>query len=124
MTDTEVIENVVLLEQMTKTEQIKKKPVPVSPIKNFLAGGFGGMWLVAAGHPLDTIKVRLQTQPSVGPGESPIYRGTWDCFKKIVKHEGVLGLYKGMGAPIVGVAPIFALSFFWLWRGKETRVEG
>lgn len=28
-----------------------------SPIKNFLAGGFGGVCLIAAGHPLDTIKV-------------------------------------------------------------------
>lgn len=29
----------------------------VSPVKNFFAGGFGGMCLVASGHPLDTIKV-------------------------------------------------------------------
>jgi len=29
----------------------------VSPTKNFFAGGFGGMCLVASGHPLDTIKV-------------------------------------------------------------------
>jgi hypothetical protein len=27
------------------------------PAKNFIAGGFGGMCLVAAGHPFDTIKV-------------------------------------------------------------------
>jgi solute carrier family 25 carnitine/acylcarnitine transporter 20/29 len=32
-----------------------KKP---SALKDFLAGGFGGMCCVAAGHPLDTIKVR------------------------------------------------------------------
>lgn len=31
----------------------------VSPVKNFFAGGFGGMCLVAAGHPLDTIKVSV-----------------------------------------------------------------
>lgn len=30
-----------------------------SPIKNFLAGGVGGICCVAAGHPLDTIKVRF-----------------------------------------------------------------
>lgn len=30
-----------------------------SPIKNFLAGGVGGICCVAAGHPLDTIKVSL-----------------------------------------------------------------
>jgi len=32
-------------------------PAPISPVKNFLAGGFGGVCLVFAGHPLDTIKV-------------------------------------------------------------------
>lgn len=31
----------------------------VSPIKYFLSGGFGGVCTVIAGHPLDTIKVRL-----------------------------------------------------------------
>lgn len=29
----------------------------VSPLKNFVAGGFGGACLLLAGHPLDTIKV-------------------------------------------------------------------
>lgn len=28
-----------------------------SPTKDFLAGGFGGMCLVASGHPFDTVKV-------------------------------------------------------------------
>lgn len=36
----------------------REKMPNVSPAKDFLAGGFGGMCLVAAGHPLDTIKVR------------------------------------------------------------------
>ena len=31
---------------------------PISPLKNLLAGGFGGMCLVFVGHPLDTVKVR------------------------------------------------------------------
>lgn len=37
-----------------------------------------------AGHPFDTLKVRLQTQPS-----PPIYRNAVDCFQKLVKAEGV-----------------------------------
>lgn len=35
----------------------KQQPQPISPMKNFFAGGFGGICLVFAGHPLDTIKV-------------------------------------------------------------------
>ena len=28
-----------------------------SPLKGFIAGGFGGICVVLSGHPLDTIKV-------------------------------------------------------------------
>jgi solute carrier family 25 carnitine/acylcarnitine transporter 20/29 len=41
-----------------------------------------------------------------------MYNGMWDCVVKTVKYEGLFGgLYKGMSAPLVGVTPIFALSF-------------
>ena len=33
-----------------------------SALKNFLAGGVGGVCLVGAGHPLDTIKVCFTPQ--------------------------------------------------------------
>lgn len=90
-----------------------------SAIKDFLAGGFGGVCTVIAGHPLDTIKVRLQTMPKPAPGEPPMFKGTFDCLSKTVRKEGFFGLYKGMGAPIVGVAPIFAVSFLGFGVGKR-----
>lgn len=46
-------------------------------------------------------------------------QGTWDCAKKTVQREGFKGLYKGMSAPITGVAPIFAMSFFGFGLGKR-----
>jgi solute carrier family 25 (mitochondrial carnitine/acylcarnitine transporter), member 20/29 len=42
-----------------------------------------------------------------------------DCAKKTIAKEGVRGLYKGMSAPIAGVAPIFAISFFGFGVGKK-----
>ncbi|XP_065218810.1 mitochondrial carnitine/acylcarnitine carrier protein [Planococcus citri] len=90
-----------------------------SPVKYFLAGGLGGVCTVLVGHPLDTIKVRLQTMPLVKAGESPLYRGTWDCAVKTVQKEGFKGLYKGMSAPLTGVAPIFAISFLGYGLGKK-----
>lgn len=36
-----------------------------------------------------------------------------------MKREGFRGLYKGMSAPITGVAPIFAMSFFGFGLGKR-----
>uniref|UniRef100_A0A8V0ZEI5 Solute carrier family 25 member 20 n=1 Tax=Gallus gallus TaxID=9031 RepID=A0A8V0ZEI5_CHICK len=64
-----------------------EQPQPISPVKNFFAGGFGGVCLVFVGHPLDTIKVRLQTQPRPQPGQPPLYSGTFDCFRKTLTGE-------------------------------------
>jgi len=91
----------------------------VSVWKEFIAGGAGGVCAVVSGHPLDTIKVRLQTMPPALPGQQQLYTGTFDCLRKTVSNEGFKGLYKGMGAPLVGVAPIFAISFFGFGVGKS-----
>lgn len=88
-------------------------------LKGFVAGGFGGACLVVVGHPLDTIKVRLQAMPVTKPGEKPMYTGTYDCAKKILLKEGPTGFYKGMTAPLLTVAPIFAVSFFGFHLGKS-----
>uniref|UniRef100_A0AAX7UF61 Uncharacterized protein n=1 Tax=Astatotilapia calliptera TaxID=8154 RepID=A0AAX7UF61_ASTCA len=56
-----------------------------SPFKNFVAGGVGGACLLLAGHPLDTIKVRLQTQPKAA--QYVLYTGTYDCLRKTVSKE-------------------------------------
>uniref|UniRef100_A0A0K8TMR1 Putative mitochondrial carrier protein n=1 Tax=Tabanus bromius TaxID=304241 RepID=A0A0K8TMR1_TABBR len=95
-----------------------------SPVKYFLSGGFGGVCTVLTGHPLDTIKVRLQTMPIPAQGVEPLYRGTFDCAAKTVKNEGFRGLYKGMSAPLTGVAPIFAISFFGFGLGKRIQQYG
>ncbi|CAH8518091.1 unnamed protein product [Heterobilharzia americana] len=91
----------------------------VSPIKSFVAGGFGGACCITIGHPFDTIKVRLQTMPYVEAGATPLYHGTFDCIKKTVAADGISGLYKGMGVPIAGVAPVFAICFFGFNLGKR-----
>uniref|UniRef100_A0A7E4VYD2 Mitochondrial basic amino acids transporter n=1 Tax=Panagrellus redivivus TaxID=6233 RepID=A0A7E4VYD2_PANRE len=70
----------------------------------FIAGFTGGAAGVLAGHPLDTVKVRLQTQTGV-------YRGTWHCLMMIVKKEHVKGLYKGMSSPLASLTLINAIVF-------------
>lgn len=38
------------------------------------------------------------------------YRNSWDCFKKVIRHEGVLGLYRGLLPQLMGVAPEKAIK--------------
>ena len=91
----------------------------VEQIKDFTAGAVGGLLVVLSGHPLDTIKVRLQTMPTPAPGQLPMFTGVFHCFKKTVKHEGFYGLYKGMSSRIVAITPHAALSFLGFSIGKE-----
>lgn len=91
----------------------------VNPIEYFISGGFGGVVTCLVGHPFDTVKVRLQTQPLPKAGEKPMYAGTWDCIQKTVKKEGFFGLYKGIQAPLTGIVPIFAVSFGGYGVGKQ-----
>ncbi|VDM21996.1 unnamed protein product, partial [Wuchereria bancrofti] len=51
-------------------------------LKNFVAGGVGGAFCVAMGHPFDTVKVRLQTMPKLLPGARPLYAGALDCTRQ------------------------------------------
>ncbi|KAJ3499952.1 hypothetical protein NLJ89_g10003 [Agrocybe chaxingu] len=75
-------------------------------VKAFIAGGFGGVCAVLVGHPFDLTKTRLQT---AAPGA---YKGAVDVVKKTVAQDGISGLYRGMVPPLLGVTPIFAVSFW------------
>lgn len=91
----------------------KAASTTASSIKAFLSGGFGGACAVLVGHPFDLTKVRLQTAP---PGT---YTGALDVVKKTLARDGVTGLYRGMVPPLLGVTPIFAVSFWGYDLGKK-----
>lgn len=59
------------------------------------------------GHPFDTVKVHLQTQDF----KNPLYRGTYDCLKKIIQKESVHGLYRGLSSPIASISVLNAIVF-------------
>jgi len=91
-------------------------------IKDILSGTMGGVAQVLAGHPLDTVKVRLQTQLHE-PGKPPAFVGMVDCFRKTFAKEGLSGLYKGAmspGAmsPLAGAMAHNAGIFFFYGQSK------
>ncbi len=39
-----------------------------------------------------------------------MYRSSADCFRKVVRHEGFSGLYRGLVPQLMGVAPEKAIK--------------
>ena len=57
-------------------------------------------------YPLDLVRTRLAAQTT-----SRYYKGIWHALSTIVKDEGVLGLYRGLGATLTQVAPSLAINY-------------
>jgi solute carrier family 25 carnitine/acylcarnitine transporter 20/29 len=79
--------------------------------KDLAAGTMAGVAQLLVGHPFDTIKVKLQSQPIPPPGQPPKFAGAMDAVRKTLEAEGPKGLYKGMGAPLATVAVFNAVLF-------------
>lgn len=71
-------------------------------------------------YPFDTVKVRLQSQPDHLPLR---YKGPLDCFRQSIRSDGLVGLYRGISAPLVGAALENSSLFFFERIGRETLVE-
>ncbi|CEP62086.1 carnitine:acyl carnitine antiporter LALA0_S04e07470g [Lachancea lanzarotensis] len=111
------------LEAMLKETQQDSKPNGVSVIdnlKSLAAGGVGGVCAVVTGHPFDLIKVRCQSNQA---------SGTADAVKKVLLEargqpgplvlNQLRGFYRGVIPPLLGVTPIFAVSFWGYDMGKR-----
>jgi len=62
------------------------------------------------GFPLDSIKSRLQVQK---------YNGVVDCARKIYKHEGLGGFFRGLAMPLATITLVRTVSFTIYDRTKK-----
>lgn len=67
---------------------------------HLLAAAAAGIATATATNPIWLIKTRMQLQQT----HHRIYASSWDCLKKVLRQEGVRGLYKGLSASYLGVA--------------------
>nr|XP_020449651.1 solute carrier family 25 member 48 isoform X2 [Monopterus albus] len=72
-------------------------------LDDFIAGWIGGASSVVVGHPLDTVKTRLQA----GKG----YKNTLHCILTIYKKETAMGFFKGMSFPLASIAVYNSVVF-------------
>ena len=74
----------------------------------------GNLNILATGatavYPIDLVKTRMQNQRTGSFVGELMYKNSFDCFKKVIRHEGILGLYRGLAPQLVGVAPEKAIK--------------
>lgn len=85
-------------------------------VEDVLYGSIAGVAGKYIEYPFDTVKVRLQSQPDHLP---PRYRGPLDCFRQSIRADGMLGLYRGITAPLVGAAVETSSLFFFERLARE-----
>jgi len=95
-----------------KPPPLGKKVVAKEPelgkviLKNLVMGGTAGIIGACSTYPLDMVKTRMQNQKA----SQKIYDSSLDCFKKIIKADGVRGLYRGLQAQLIGITPEKAIK--------------
>jgi len=67
------------------------------------------------GHPLDLVKVRIQTLGANAANNVSVF----GMLRETLSGQGIRGLYRGVSAPLVATAPMFAVSFWGYDMGKR-----
>ncbi|KAM1245446.1 hypothetical protein ACFX13_037510 [Malus domestica] len=73
-----------------------------SGYKEYVAGLIAGVATVGIGHPFDTVKVKMQKHNTSAHGIT--YRNSLHCTARILRTEGIKGLYRGATSSFVGMA--------------------
>ena len=71
----------------------------VGDMEQLAAGGFGGACLATVGAPFDLVKVRQQASGISTP----------TVIASVIRTEGVRGLWRGVGPPLLTAPPTFAV---------------
>ncbi|XP_011549563.3 solute carrier family 25 member 35 isoform X1 [Plutella xylostella] len=72
---------------------------------SFMGANLGGLVMTVCLNPFDVAATRLSNQPVDARNRGTLYSGMVDCFVKIIRKEGVYGLYKGVGANYLRLGP-------------------
>ena len=73
-------------------------------VRELISGSVGGIVSTVAGHPLDTIKTRVQAFPH-------LYKNSVHCCLKIIQKEGPRALGKGLLPPVMAQAGMNSVLF-------------
>lgn len=85
---------------------LNKNHVSADICVRMVGGGLAGITAASITYPLDLVRTRLAAQTNY-----MYYRGISHAVYAICRDEGARGLYKGLGATLLGVGPNIAISY-------------
>lgn len=86
-------------------QKAMNKIIPVKVVADLSAGAIAGCASVLVNNPIDVVKTNLQGL------EAHKYKGFSDCFGQILRKEGPMGFYKGVGPRMARVTLDVGLTF-------------
>ncbi|XP_047021252.1 solute carrier family 25 member 35-like [Helicoverpa zea] len=72
---------------------------------SFFGANLGGIVMTLCLNPFDVIATRLCNQPVDAQNKGKLYKGMIDCGLKMIRFEGPMSLYKGVGANYLRLGP-------------------
>lgn len=79
-------------------------PTNIKFDERFLAGCIAGAFSQTLIYPLEIVKTRMTV---AAPN---MYRSAVHCMRKIIKHEGIMSMFKGLKLSVIGVMPYSGLD--------------
>ncbi|CAG9761049.1 unnamed protein product [Ceutorhynchus assimilis] len=106
-------------DKLKEIEYLKKSPLLISLVASIFSGFIQTIMI----NPFDVVSTRLYNQGVDANGKGLLYTGVVDCFAKIFKSEGVAGIYKGVIANYMRLAPhsLFCLLFWDILKDLKVR---
>ncbi|XP_020830779.1 solute carrier family 25 member 43 isoform X1 [Phascolarctos cinereus] len=85
-----------------------------SPLQNFANSCLAAGVAQTISYPFDTVKRKMQAQSHCLPHCGRVdtnFSGAMDCFRQVVKAQGVLALWNGLTANLLKIVPYFGVMF-------------
>lgn len=96
----------------TKHTLINHQIMKEGPALHVASSFTAGFVTACTTSPFDVVKTRVMNQAKDNLGRPTVYKNALDCILKVIKHEGVFGLYKGFIPNWMRIGPHTVVTFF------------
>lgn len=96
----------------TKHTLLNAQLMVEGPALHGVSSVIAGFVTACSTSPFDVAKTRMMNQKKDASGAPLVYKNAFHCLAKIIRHEGMLGLYKGFIPNWMRIGPHTIVTFF------------